>query len=175
MHRAVKRDSRWVCVLPIIGPIPCTPISNPSCPSRLGCWICGLCAVHLDDWQHLHSASCCGSFVTGLSPHFYQRFVGWSPEIHEALDCTSVNDVEQRDLYDRPPSVRREKAIAGQSGENIHIHMHIFRQNRDVARRFLFVTRLFAGVLLLVLAGSAPARTVFGPPGFLVVPICLYC
>ncbi|CAN0450855.1 unnamed protein product, partial [Scytosiphon promiscuus] len=37
----------------------------------------------------------------------FGRFDGWSPEVHEALDCTSNNDVEQRDLYDRPPSVRR--------------------------------------------------------------------
>lgn len=34
-----------------------------------------------------------------------QRFTGWSEEIHEALDATSNSDVEQRDLYDRPPSV----------------------------------------------------------------------
>jgi len=33
------------------------------------------------------------------------RFEGWSPEIHELLDITKVEDVEQRDLYDRPPSV----------------------------------------------------------------------
>ncbi|CAN0388778.1 unnamed protein product, partial [Hapterophycus canaliculatus] len=39
------------------------------------------------------------------------RFDGWSPEVHEALDCTSNNDVEQRDLYDRPPSVRRTENL----------------------------------------------------------------
>ncbi|CAM9835035.1 unnamed protein product, partial [Chrysoparadoxa australica] len=33
------------------------------------------------------------------------RFDGWSHEIHEALDATSNDDVEQRDLYDRPPSL----------------------------------------------------------------------
>ncbi|CAN0036712.1 unnamed protein product [Ectocarpus sp. 4 AP-2014] len=38
------------------------------------------------------------------------RFDGWSPEIHEALDCTSNNDVEQRDLYDRPPSLTKSWA-----------------------------------------------------------------
>lgn len=37
---------------------------------------------------------------------FRQRFTGWSAEIHEALEATSNNDVEQRDLYDRAPSVR---------------------------------------------------------------------
>eukprot|EP00752_Nemacystus_decipiens_P002003 g1924.t1 len=38
------------------------------------------------------------------------RFDGWSGEIHEALDCTSNNDVEQRDLYDRPPSLTKSWA-----------------------------------------------------------------
>ncbi|KAG5182534.1 zeaxanthin epoxidase chloroplast precursor [Tribonema minus] len=35
------------------------------------------------------------------------RFKGWSEDISEALDATSNNDVEQRDLYDRRPSVMR--------------------------------------------------------------------
>ncbi|CAM9300604.1 unnamed protein product [Choristocarpus tenellus] len=39
-----------------------------------------------------------------------ERFNGWSPEIHEALDSTTNDDVEQRDLYDRPPSVRKSWA-----------------------------------------------------------------
>eukprot|EP00904_Undaria_pinnatifida_P002278 jgi/Undpi1/12050/HiC_scaffold_4.g01749.m1 len=37
-------------------------------------------------------------------------FDGWSPEIHEALEATSNNDVEQRDLYDRPPSLTKSWA-----------------------------------------------------------------
>lgn len=37
-------------------------------------------------------------------------FTGWSAEVHEALDSTSNNDVEQRDLYDRPPSLTKSWA-----------------------------------------------------------------
>eukprot|EP00640_Fibrocapsa_japonica_P001790 CAMPEP_0113940988 /NCGR_PEP_ID=MMETSP1339-20121228/6996_1 /TAXON_ID=94617 /ORGANISM="Fibrocapsa japonica" /LENGTH=455 /DNA_ID=CAMNT_0000945001 /DNA_START=226 /DNA_END=1590 /DNA_ORIENTATION=- /assembly_acc=CAM_ASM_000762 len=33
------------------------------------------------------------------------HFEGWSPEIHLVLDVTAENDIEQRDLYDRPPSM----------------------------------------------------------------------
>ena len=32
-------------------------------------------------------------------------FAGWSDEIHHILGCTQDCEIEQRDLYDRPPSV----------------------------------------------------------------------
>jgi zeaxanthin epoxidase len=34
-----------------------------------------------------------------------ERFTGWSPEVHQALDATAEQDIEQRDLYDKKPSV----------------------------------------------------------------------
>ena len=33
------------------------------------------------------------------------RFEGWSPEVFELLDNTPFEEIEQRDLYDRPPQV----------------------------------------------------------------------
>ena len=34
------------------------------------------------------------------------RFEGWSPEVFELLDNTPFEEIEQRDLYDRPPQVK---------------------------------------------------------------------
>ncbi|CAM9118912.1 unnamed protein product [Phaeothamnion confervicola] len=39
--------------------------------------------------------------------YLHERFKGWSAEIHEALSATELEDVEQRDLYDRPPSMMK--------------------------------------------------------------------
>merc|ERR1712216_648445 len=33
-----------------------------------------------------------------------KTFEGWSPDIHAILDATREDEIEQRDLYDRPPS-----------------------------------------------------------------------
>jgi zeaxanthin epoxidase len=41
----------------------------------------------------------------GTSPYLQGIFEGWSPEIHDILKATKENEIEQRDLYDRPPSV----------------------------------------------------------------------
>ena len=38
-------------------------------------------------------------------PWFRHRFEGWSPEVFELLDNTPFEEIEQRDLYDRPPQV----------------------------------------------------------------------
>lgn len=42
--------------------------------------------------------------------YLMDRFKGWSAEVHEALGATSNSDVEQRDLYDRPPSLNKNWA-----------------------------------------------------------------
>jgi len=34
-------------------------------------------------------------------------FTGWSKDIHHILDATQEHEIEQRDLYDRPPSVNK--------------------------------------------------------------------
>jgi len=41
----------------------------------------------------------------GKSPYLQDLFDGWSEEIHDILRVTQEHEIEQRDLYDRPPSV----------------------------------------------------------------------
>ena len=41
----------------------------------------------------------------GSSPYLQGVFEGWSPEIQDILKATKEHEIEQRDLYDRPPSV----------------------------------------------------------------------
>jgi len=41
----------------------------------------------------------------GSSQYLQNLFDGWSPEIHDILIATQEHEIEQRDLYDRPPSV----------------------------------------------------------------------
>ena len=41
----------------------------------------------------------------GTSKYLQDQFVGWSQEIHHILKATQDDEIEQRDLYDRPPSV----------------------------------------------------------------------
>lgn len=44
----------------------------------------------------------------GDVPYLKGVFDGWSNEIHHILDATQEHEVEQRDLYDRPPSVMKK-------------------------------------------------------------------
>jgi len=41
----------------------------------------------------------------GSSPYLQNIFEGWSEDIHHILRATKEHEIEQRDLYDRPPSV----------------------------------------------------------------------
>jgi zeaxanthin epoxidase len=43
----------------------------------------------------------------GSSPYLQNIFTGWSDDIHHILKATKEDEIEQRDLYDRPPSVRK--------------------------------------------------------------------
>jgi len=43
----------------------------------------------------------------GTSKYLQGIFTGWSEEIHHILRATQEHEIEQRDLYDRPPSVRK--------------------------------------------------------------------
>merc|ERR1712176_801919 len=43
----------------------------------------------------------------GSSKYLQDIFAGWSSEIHAILTVTKEHEIEQRDLYDRPPSVRK--------------------------------------------------------------------
>ena len=51
-----------------------------------------------------------------------EQFEGWSPEIHACLDNTPEPIIEQRDLYDRPPSVLRSwsKGHVTMLGDAVH-------------------------------------------------------
>ncbi|GMH51038.1 hypothetical protein TrRE_jg5379 [Triparma retinervis] len=41
----------------------------------------------------------------GKMPYLKDIFQGWSKDVHAILDVTKEDEIEQRDLYDRPPSV----------------------------------------------------------------------
>lgn len=43
----------------------------------------------------------------GSSKYLQEIFAGWSHEVHAILTVTREDEIEQRDLYDRPPSVRK--------------------------------------------------------------------
>ena len=40
----------------------------------------------------------------GSVPFLKEIFAGWSPDVHAILDATREDEIQQRDLYDRPPS-----------------------------------------------------------------------
>jgi len=52
-------------------------------------------------------------------------FEGWSKDIHHILDSTKEHEIEQRDLYDRPPSVRKPwtKGSVALLGDSVHAMM----------------------------------------------------
>jgi len=61
----------------------------------------------------------------GVSPYLQGLFTGWSPEIHDILIATQEHEIEQRDLYDRPPSVFKPWAQGNVAllGDSIHAMM----------------------------------------------------
>jgi len=61
----------------------------------------------------------------GSSPYLQNLFEGWSPEIHDILRVTQEHEIEQRDLYDRPPSVLKpwNKGRVALLGDAIHAMM----------------------------------------------------
>ena len=52
-------------------------------------------------------------------------FDGWSKDIHHILKVTKENEIEQRDLYDRPPSVIKPwtKGDVALLGDSVHAMM----------------------------------------------------
>merc|ERR1712038_1174972 len=52
-------------------------------------------------------------------------FEGWSKDIHHILNSTKEHEIEQRDLYDRPPSVRKPwtKGSVALLGDSVHAMM----------------------------------------------------
>ena len=61
----------------------------------------------------------------GSSKYLRDLFVGWSPEIEDILLATREDEIEQRDLYDRPPSVIKPwtKGNVALLGDAIHAMM----------------------------------------------------
>ena len=52
-------------------------------------------------------------------------FAGWSPDVHAILDATAEDEIQQRDLYDRPPSSLRpwSEGPVGLLGDSVHAMM----------------------------------------------------
>ena len=52
-------------------------------------------------------------------------FAGWSPDVHAIMDASTDADVEQRDLYDRPPSALAPWSVGGVCllGDSVHAMM----------------------------------------------------
>jgi len=61
----------------------------------------------------------------GKSAYLQGLFDGWSEEIHDILRVTTEEEIEQRDLYDRPPSVLKPwtKGHVALLGDAIHAMM----------------------------------------------------
>lgn len=61
----------------------------------------------------------------GSSLFLQNIFEGWSKDIHHILKATKENEIEQRDLYDRPPSILKPwtKENVALVGDSVHAMM----------------------------------------------------
>jgi len=61
----------------------------------------------------------------GNVPFLKAIFEGWSADVHHILDATQEYEIEQRDLYDRPPSVIKpwNKGAVALLGDSVHAMM----------------------------------------------------
>jgi zeaxanthin epoxidase len=61
----------------------------------------------------------------GTSKYLQNIFAGWSEDIHHILKATQEHEIEQRDLYDRPPSVRKSwtDGPVALLGDSVHAMM----------------------------------------------------
>jgi len=61
----------------------------------------------------------------GTSKYLSGLFEGWAGDIHHILDATMEDEVQQRDLYDRPPSVAKPwtKGPVALLGDAVHAMM----------------------------------------------------
>merc|ERR1712161_61664 len=61
----------------------------------------------------------------GTVPYLSNVFTGWSGDIHDILSATKEDEVQQRDLYDRPPSVFKPwtKGSVALLGDAVHAMM----------------------------------------------------
>jgi zeaxanthin epoxidase len=61
----------------------------------------------------------------GSAMYLKNLFVGWSEDIHHILNATTEDEIQQRDLYDRPPSVRKAWTVGPVAllGDAVHAMM----------------------------------------------------
>merc|ERR1712161_68540 len=61
----------------------------------------------------------------GTVPYLSNVFTGWSGDIHDILSATKEDEVQQRDLYDRPPLVIKPwtKGSVALLGDSVHAMM----------------------------------------------------
>ncbi|KAL3938779.1 MAG: hypothetical protein SGARI_001612 [Bacillariaceae sp.] len=84
----------------------------------------------------------------GSSKYLQEVFVGWSSEVHDILLATQEHEIEQRDLYDRPPSMRKpwtENHVA-LLGDGVHAMMPNLGQGGCQAIEDAFVLAQELGV-----------------------------
>eukprot|EP00543_Licmophora_paradoxa_P005374 CAMPEP_0202455570 /NCGR_PEP_ID=MMETSP1360-20130828/13068_1 /ASSEMBLY_ACC=CAM_ASM_000848 /TAXON_ID=515479 /ORGANISM="Licmophora paradoxa, Strain CCMP2313" /LENGTH=540 /DNA_ID=CAMNT_0049075177 /DNA_START=53 /DNA_END=1675 /DNA_ORIENTATION=+ len=77
----------------------------------------------------------------GTSMFLQNIFTGWSKDIHHILKATKENEIEQRDLYDRPPSVIKPWTDGSVAllGDSIHAMMPNLGQGGCQAMEDAFV------------------------------------
>jgi len=61
----------------------------------------------------------------GSVPYLKKIFEGWSPDVHRILDASKEDEIQQRDLYDRPPSAFKPWSVGpvGLLGDSVHAMM----------------------------------------------------
>jgi len=61
----------------------------------------------------------------GSAKYLKDIFTGWSPDVHAILDYTREDEIQQRDLYDRPPSATKPWSIGPIAllGDSVHAMM----------------------------------------------------
>jgi len=61
----------------------------------------------------------------GSAAYLKNIFEGWSKDVHHILDATKEDEIQQRDLYDRPPSVLKPwtKGPVALLGDSVHAMM----------------------------------------------------
>ena len=96
-----------------------------------------------------------------MSPYLQDLFEGWSPDVHRILKATREDEIEQRDLYDRPPSVIK-KWGAGKAtllGDSVHAMLPNLGQGGCQVRNikkyfacFIIFSKFFTPFIELVVA-----------------------
>jgi zeaxanthin epoxidase len=68
----------------------------------------------------------------GSSKYLQDLFDGWSDEIHHILKATQEHEIEQRDLYDRPPSAMKPWTDGPVALLGDGVHVSIFSRSRSI-------------------------------------------